>query len=187
METGDKLYKQSCLDSFKSIGDTLLVALDGTDSFSSEKISCPCCTRQTLKNGKTVYRHTVVTPVIVAPTQCRVVPLPPEFVIAQDGREKQDCELAAAKRWLTTWGDHYASRRITLLGDDLYCHQPFCEAVRQQKMDFLFVCKFDSHSLLYEWVADFTRTGEVQALDKVRWNGKQQLPLHQSGATTRQR
>jgi len=68
--------------------------------------------------------------------QNRVVPLPPEFVVAQDGQEKQDCELAAAKRWLTAWGSHYP-RRITLLGDDLYCHQPFCEAVRQQQMDFL--------------------------------------------------
>jgi hypothetical protein len=103
-EAGDKLYAQGCLEPFISLGGTLLVALDGTDSFCSEKISCPCCTRQTLKNGKTLYRHTVVTPVIVAPGQSRVVPLPPEFVSAQDGQEKQDCELAAAKRWLTTWG-----------------------------------------------------------------------------------
>ena len=103
-ETGDQLYAQGCLEPFISIGGTLLVALDGIDSFSSEKISCPCCTRQTLKNGKTVDRHTVVTPVIVAPGQSRVIPLPPEFVVAQDGQHKQDCELAAAKRWLTAWG-----------------------------------------------------------------------------------
>jgi hypothetical protein len=42
-------------------------------------------------------------------------------------------------------------------------------------MDFLFVCKPDSHSLLYEWVDDFTRTDEVRALEKSRWNGKQRL------------
>lgn len=147
-EVGDRLNEQGCLAPFISIAGTLLVALDGTDSFSSEKISCPCCTRQLLKNGKTLYRHTLVTPVIVAPGQNRVVPLPPEFVSAQDGQEKQDCELAAAKRWLTRWGGHYSPRGITLMGDDLYCHQPFCEAVRQQQMDFLFVCKPDSHALL---------------------------------------
>ena len=39
---GDKLYTQGCLEPFISIGATLLVALDGTDSFSSERISCPC-------------------------------------------------------------------------------------------------------------------------------------------------
>ena len=175
---GDKLYEQGCLKPFLSVGGTLLVAMDGTDSFSSEKISCPCCTQQTQKSGKTLYRHTLVTPVIVAPGLSRVVPLPPEFVRAQDGVEKQDCELAAAKRWLTQWGTHYAPRGITLLGDDLYCHQPFCEAVRAENMDFLFVCKPDSHALLYEWVADFTRTGDVKTLEKSRWNGKQRLTEH---------
>ena len=172
---GDRLYTEGCLKPFVSLGGTLLVALDGTDSFSSEKISCPCCTRQTLKNGQTLYRHTLVTPVIVAPGQSRVVPLPPEFVRIQDGVDKQDCELAAAKRWLSTWGAHYASRGITVLGDDLYCHQPFCEAVRAQHMDFLFVCKPDSHALLYEWLDDFARTGDMQTLEKSRWNGKQRL------------
>ena len=174
-EVGDRLYTQGCLEPFISISDTLLVALDGTDSFSSEKISCPCCTQQTLKNGQTLYRHTLVTPVIVAPGQSRVVPLPPEFVRVQDGENKQDCELAAAKRWLINWGAHYAPRRITVMGDDLYCHQPFCEAVRAQHMDFLFVCKPDSHALLYEWVTDFARIGKVQTLEKTRWNGKQRL------------
>lgn len=84
--------------------------------FSPEKVSCPCCTQQTLKNGNTLYRHTVVTPVIVAPVQSRVVPLPPEFVGAQDGQEKQDGELAAAKRWLTAWGSHYAPPAHHLVG-----------------------------------------------------------------------
>lgn len=172
---GDQLYIEGCLKPFVSLGGTLLVALDGTDSFSSEKISCPCCTRQTLKNGQTLYRHSLVTPVIVAPGQSRVVPLPPEFVRVQDGVDKQDCELAAAKRWLTTWGAHYAPRSLTVLGDDLYCHQPFCEAVRARHMDFLFVCKPDSHTLLYEWLDDFARTGDIQTLEKSRWNGKQRL------------
>lgn len=67
----------------------------------------------------------------------------------------------------------------------------FCEAIKQQQMDFLFVCKPDSSALLYEWVADFTRTGEVRTLEKSRWNRKQrlteryrysnQVPLRNSG------
>lgn len=42
-------------------------------------------------------------------------------------------------------------------------------------MDFLFVCKPDSHELLYEWLDDFSRTNAVQTLEKVRRNGKQRL------------
>jgi hypothetical protein len=42
-EIGDALYQQGYLAGFRSINETLLIALDGTDFFSSEKISCGCC------------------------------------------------------------------------------------------------------------------------------------------------
>jgi hypothetical protein len=38
-EIGDALYQQGYLAGFRSINETLLIALDGTDFFSSEKIS----------------------------------------------------------------------------------------------------------------------------------------------------
>jgi hypothetical protein len=34
----------------------LLVALDGTQYYSSEKISCPCCSSRTSKQGKITYQ-----------------------------------------------------------------------------------------------------------------------------------
>ena len=66
-------------------------------------------------------------------------PLPPEFVQPQDGQAKQDCELNAATRWLRRWGARLAAWRTTVLGDDRYCHQPFCEQVLAQGCGFLFV------------------------------------------------
>lgn len=166
------------LDHYRSINDQLLIALDGTDTFSSEKIHCACCSEQTLKNGKTLYRHIAVTPVIVASGQSHVVPLPPEFVQPQDGHDKQDCEIAASKRWLTAWGKQYAPWRATLLGDDLYCHQPFCLAAQEQGFDFILVCKPDSHSLTYEWLEDFERSGRIKQLKRVTRQGKQRLTEH---------
>ena len=120
-EISEGLHQNGYLNPYRRTGNTLLIALDGTDFFASEKLSCPHCTRQTLKNGKTLHRHTAVTPVIVAPEQPQVVPSPPEFVHPQDGQEKQDCELAAAKRWLDAWGASYSSWGAMLLGDDLIC------------------------------------------------------------------
>ena len=111
-------FKQTAI--WRSIKGHLLIALDGTDTFRSEKIHCPCCSQQTLKNGNLLYRHTVVTPVIVAPGQPKVIPLPPEFVQPQDGSEKQDCEIAASKRWLAQWGAQYSRWGSTLLGDERY-------------------------------------------------------------------
>ena len=171
-DIGDTLFDQGHLNSFYSIGDTFLVALDGTDFFSSEKISCPCCSQFKQKNGNTLYRHIAVTPVIVAPGQEKVIPLPPQFVQPQDGLNKQDCELAAAGRWLNQWGTHYAARGMTVLGDDLYCHQPFCQQVLALNAHFLFVCKPDSHSTLYEWVSDLTRNGKINTVTVSRRIGK---------------
>ena len=177
-ELGDGLYQQGYLEAFRGLGGTLLLALDGTDCFASEKIACPHCRRQTLPNGHTLYRHTAITPVIVAPGQAAVVPLAPEFVQPQDGTDKQDCELAAAKRWLSAWGAHYAPWGITLLGDDLYSHQPFCQQAIAQGYQLVLVCKPDSHPLLYEWVADFERNGELHTLQRQRWTGQQRLTEH---------
>jgi hypothetical protein len=36
----------------------------------------------------------------VAPGQSQVISLAPEFISPQDGSEKQDSEVAAAKRWI---------------------------------------------------------------------------------------
>ena len=174
-EIGDGLHQHGYLEPFRSVGETLLVALDGTDFFASEKISCPCCSRQTLKNGHTLYRHSAITPVIVAPGHSHVVPLPPEFIRPQDGQEKQDCELAASKRWLNTWGAHYAPWSVTLLGDDLYCHQPYCEEAIAQGFNLLLTCKPESHALLYEWIADFERTGQIRLIEQTRKEGKRLL------------
>lgn len=169
---GDILYDQGHLDSYRSVGKTILVALDGTDFFSSENISCSCCTQFKQKDGSIRYRHIAVTPVIVAPGHEKVIALPPEFVTPQDGHDKQDCELAAAGRWLAQWGAHYAARGMTALGDDLYCHQPFCEKVLALNAHFLFVCKPESHSTLYEWVEDLGRNDTINILTVPRRVGK---------------
>jgi hypothetical protein len=93
-----------------------------------------------------------VTPVIVAPGRSEVIALRPEFITPQDGHTKQDCEIAAAKRWLAENTDRYLLGLVTLLGDDIYAHQPFCRQTLLHGFHYLFVCKPESHSTLYQWV-----------------------------------
>ena len=68
-------------------------------------------------------------PAVSGPRPDGVIAREPEFVRPQDGVEKQDCELRAAERWLDRNTAHFGSATVTLLDDDLYCHQPFCERV----------------------------------------------------------
>jgi hypothetical protein len=138
---------------FRSWQNRLLVVLDGTQYFSSQKISCPNCSTQTHANGTTTYSHRMLTPVIVAPGQDKVLPLPPEFIVPQDGHDKQDCENAAAKRWLRQYAKYYRAYGITILGDDLYSNHPLCEVLVEEGVPFILVCKPDSHPSLYEHLA----------------------------------
>jgi len=110
----------------------------------------------------------VVTPVIVAPDNSQVIPLVPEFIVPQDGYNKQDCENAAAKRWLEKYAQQYARFGITILGDDLYAHQPLCELILQQQLNFILVCKPESHQTLYEWLQGMP----VDTLSLKHWRGK---------------
>lgn len=171
------------LQTFHAVNDQLLIALDGTQYHSSNAIACDNCTVKHHKNGKTSYSHTVVTPVIVSPTQKRILPLAPEFITPQDGHQKQDCETAAAKRWIDQQGKHYRARQVTLLGDDLYSRQPLCEHAIAAGLNFIFVCKPQSHPTLTEWLDGLNvetltitrRKGKRRETDTYRF--AQQLPI----------
>ena len=138
------------LDSFRSLNGNLHIALDGLCYFSSKKIHCQNCCHRTAANGVTTYFHSAITPVVVAPGNGRVIALEPEFIVPQDGHDKQDCEQAAAKRWINKHAEQYASKKVTLSGDDLYCKQPLCELALDMGFNFLLVCKPESHKTLYE-------------------------------------
>jgi len=152
------------LAAFRSWQKRLLVVLDGTQYFTSHQISCPQCSHQTHRNGTTTYSHRMLTPVIVAPHQNKVIPLPPEFIVPQDGHAKQDCENAAAKRWLRKYAALYRAHNITILGDDLYATQPICEVLIEERLPFILVCKPDSHLTLYAEVAQRTLGKDLHQL-----------------------
>ena len=154
-EVYEALREQGVVASFQGVGGTTPIALDGTWYHSSENIHCPNCSRIEHQNGQITYYHSAITPVIVAPGQRHAIALRPEFITPQDGHDKQDCEIAAAKRWLDREGARYLSglgHNATLLGDDLYAHQPFCRRALLQRYHFIFTCKPESHLHLYKWV-----------------------------------
>ncbi len=150
----------------------VLVALDGTQYHSSERVRCEQCSR-VVKDGKTRYGHTVLLPVIVSAGRTEVLSLEPEFVLCEDGESKQDCESAAAKRWLKYKLPEYAFARVVILGDDLYCHQPTCETVLATGHDFIFVCKPSSHKTLYEYLS----LSPIEEITLTQGQGKKQRTL----------
>jgi hypothetical protein len=160
-----RAYKAGEVDSYRHLNGKLLMPFDGLNYFSSHKLHCDKCNQQKHRDGTITYSHTMVTSVLVHPGKREVLPLPPEFIEPQDGHKKQDCELAAAKRWLEIHGKKYSSLGIIVLGDDLYCHQPFCEAVQGAGYDFIFVCKPESHKSLYEDLEGLSKIGTIKEIE----------------------
>lgn len=166
------LQAQGYLRRFEVLNHHLLVALDGTEYYNSQKISCPCCSTRTSKKGQVTYSHKALLPVIVAPTQAAVISLPPAFISPQDGHAKQDCEQAAAKRWISEAARIFDQQAVTLLGDDLFSRQPMCEAALASHFSFIFVCLPESHPSLYDWIDFKAAKGKVQTIEQVQRNGK---------------
>jgi hypothetical protein len=158
---------------FRSFNDNLVVPLDGTRYFSSKSIHCQNCHQTYHSNDSITYSHSVVTPVIVKPGINQVISLIPEFITPQDGHEKQDCENAAAKRWLGTYGGTLKSLGVTVTGDDLYSRQPLCQAILDEGLDFILVCKDESHKTLYDYL-DFLKE-DITTVEVRRWEGQKCL------------
>jgi len=169
----DELNEHKQILKFRSDLGSYLIAFDGVTHFSSEKISCPECLKREDKQGTEHFYHSAITPVLVKPGSAQVITLPPEFIVPQDGQEKQDCERTAVKRWLAQQHTHFGERKIIYLGDDLYANQPLCQLITETyHQSFIFVCKPDSHTSLYEWIAVLEQNGGVETVSQRHWNGK---------------
>ena len=141
------------LDGFRRLDGRILIALDGTQYFCSQKISCPSCLTRKRANGRIESYHAMLAATLVAPGHAMALPLMPTFIAPQDGAEKQDCERAAAKRWLAAHGERVKRLRPVFLGDDLFACQPIAEAMLAAGGDFLLTAKPASHKALYDFMA----------------------------------
>ena len=139
-----KLSRVSYMD------DKYLVALDGTQYFSSKKISCSCCLQKQHKNGSITYSHQALQAAMVSPDKKQVLPLMPEDIRNTDGNEKQDCEINAAKRLVPKIRTSHPRMPMIWLADSLYATAPFINLLQLNSKDsFILRAKESDHKTLY--------------------------------------
>lgn len=138
---------------FEVLGGRLLVALDGTEYFCSQNLSCANCLVRKRSGDIVEHYHSMLAATVVAPGQRHVLHLMPEFIETPDGADKQDCERSATKRWLASdKASVLEGRRPVFLGDALFACQPIVEAL--DGADAIFVVKPDQHKAVFDAVAD---------------------------------
>lgn len=127
-----------------------LVAIDGTEYFSSDSINCPSCLTQTKRNGVIKYSHKVLQPIICHPDKKHILPLMPEEIKNTDGEEKQDCEINAAYRLLPTIRKSHPRMNFIWLADSLYATAPFITSIKDAGEDFILRVKQGDHKNLFK-------------------------------------
>lgn len=128
------------------------IAIDGSEYFHSTKIECEGCLRREYVEGKIHYSHVVVVATLVKSGTPTVLPLDVEEVRNEDGIEKQDCEICAAKRLIARIRKEHRQLNICIIGDDLYSHEPFIMELRENHCGFILIAKPSSHKELSERV-----------------------------------
>lgn len=168
------LQRSKHLEAYQFINGMYLMPVDGSQYFSSEKVSCPNCLTKTSK-GITRYHHQILQAVIVHPDNKQVIPLAPEAIQNTDGTEKQDCEINAGKRLINKIRKTHPKLKIIFGGDDLFSNQPFIDELKAASISFILVAKPSSHKILFEWFTELKQLDGASRIQFTDFKGRQHL------------
>lgn len=160
-----KLQRGKQLEPYKLGSDHYLIALDGSQYFSSQKIHCPSCLTYKRTKNKLRYSHQILQAVMLNPTMRQVIPLAPEPIIKSDGDTKNDCERSAGKRLIGKIRAAHPKLKIIITCDGLYSNQPFIDVLKDHGMSFILVAKSTDHKILFEWVEELDGLDGVEHME----------------------
>jgi len=160
-----RLQRGKYLEQYQFLKGKYLCDIDGTQFFSSKKVSCPQCLTTKHKNGEITYSHKVLQGAIVHPDIKQVIPLMPEQIVNSDGTSKQDCEMNASKRWLLKVKKDHPRLNMIINADGLSSKQPFITEVNEVGYNYIIVAKPDDHKYMMEWIGAFDSISNKRIID----------------------
>ncbi len=138
------------LEEFEYLDGHVLISIDGTGLFSSNKVSCPHCCQKKHQNGTISYYHQMLGAVIVHPDKKNVIPLCPEVILNRDGNVKNDCERNACKRFLENFRREHPHLKAIVLEDGLSSNAPNIRMIMEHGLRFILVAKPGDHEYLFD-------------------------------------
>jgi hypothetical protein len=178
-----ELQRGKALEPFVFYNGHYLMAADGTEYFSSEKIHCDACQEKRSRNGVVKYCHQMLGMVLVHPDQKVVIPLCPEPIVRQDGLKKNDGERSATRRAL----EHFRREHplLKVIEDALSANAPHLDDLKRFNIRYLIGIKPGSHVHLFEQMqrAALEQRAQTHMLEdhgtvhKFRWLADAELNL----------
>jgi len=144
-----QVQRSKRLELFQYDDKRYLVPIDGTGYFYSNHVHCENCCQKQHKDGSVSYYHHMLSAAIVHPDQKVVLPFAPEPIMKTDGRDKNDCEHTAAKRFLDNLRREHPHLKVIMTGDGLYPDGPFIKQLKRDDHRFIFVAKENDLKALF--------------------------------------
>jgi len=106
-----------------------LLALDGTEYFSSKTMHCASCLPRVHRNGSSTYAHQMWGAALIHPDRRAGIPLRPAPIVRHDGTSKNACERNAAKRFGAKLRQAHPPLKCIVTEDRLSSNAPHSETL----------------------------------------------------------
>ncbi len=138
------------LEKMRYLEEGYLLLLDGTETFSSERLSSPICLEKTSsETGKTTYHLQMLGAAIAHPDLKVVIPLIHEAISKQDGQNKNDCEMNASRRFLIAFQKEHPHLEIVVCQDGISPNGPYIRFLKDLGYHFILNVKEADHTFLF--------------------------------------
>jgi hypothetical protein len=161
-----QLQRGKALESMRFLDDFYLLALDGTEYFSSKTIHCASCLHKVHRNGSITYYHQMLGAALVHPDQRTVIPLMPEPIVKQDDTAKNDCERNAAKRFIAKLRRDHPHLKFIVTEDSLSSNAPHIETLQVHGLHYILGVKDGDHTHLFEQIQAAEQAGRVISYER---------------------
>src|SRR4029450_10511377 len=159
-----QLQRGKALEPMTFLDDHYLLALDGTEYFSSQAIHCASCLHKVHRKGSIPYCHQMLGAAIIHPDLRAVIPLMPEPIVRHDGTAKNDCERNAAKRFVAKLRQDTPHLKFILTEDSLSSNAPHIETLHTHGLHYILGVKAGDHAYLFEQVQVAEHTGRYKPI-----------------------
>ena len=188
-----QLQRGKALEAMQFLDGHYLVALDGTESFSSQTMHCGACLHRVHRNGSITYAHQMLGAALIHPDQRVVIPLVPEPIMHRDGTDKNDCERNAAKRLVAKLRQDHPHLKFIVTEDSLSSNAPHIETLQDYALHYSLGVKEGDHTYLFQQVQAAEHAGRVSYYERHdraarvlhRFRFVNQVPLNAANADVR--
>jgi Transposase DDE domain len=188
-----QLQRGKALEAMQFLDGHYLLALDGTEYFSSQTIHCAACLHRVHRNGSITYAHQMLGAALIHPDQRAVIPLMPEPIMNRDGTDKNDCERNAAKRFVAKLRQDHPHLKFIVTEDSLSSNAPHIETLQDYDRHYILGVKEGDHTYLFQQVQAAEHAGRVSYYERHdraarvvhRFRFINQVPLNASNADVR--